>query len=353
MIDRVNLYKKIELDCNNFSFKLKKNYSEYVDYETGEVKKEITSYSYYLNGIRFLYAMKSKKIYLYGRLIMLLKDSNHVHNLDDVYLQREEIREKANSKLKELFNVEMDILDFSVSSVEVNFNIYNVDANLYIELFNQVIRDKQDKRYVNYVDTNKLATNTSVYIKSKHNFKSNRNKTYTLNFYNKLDQLLNLKIKSNEARGNRINISNNDLKLAKDTLRLEVKCGIYELNKYGKDFRTYFNDIYLCRDIVLTKYKRFICSTRLDFYDYFEAKKIVQETNKLKTNSKKKLLLYLEMRYAKKKKYSKQELKKYFKMLEALNIAPALIPTFHKTNKLDSPIKLLDDKLFDLKDVYR
>ncbi|CZR99276.1 hypothetical protein CDFC105_71430 [Clostridioides difficile] len=346
MIDRVNLYKKIELDCSNFNLlKLKKNYSEYIDYETGEVKEELISYSYYLNGIRFLYAIKSKKIYLYGRLIMLLKDSNHVYNLDDVYLQKEEIREKANSKLKELFNVEMDILDFSVSSVEVNFNIYNVNANLYIELFNQVIKDKQDKRYVNYVDTNKLAKNTSVYIKSRHNFKSNRNKTYTLNFYNKLDQLHNLRVKSNEARGNRINISENDLKLAENTLRLEVKCGTYELTKYGKDFGTYFNDIYLCRDIVLTKYKRFICSTRLDFYDYFEAKKIVQETNKLKTNSKKKLLQYLELRYAKKKKYSKDELKKYFKMLEALNIAPALIPTIYKTNKLESPIKSLDKKI--------
>ncbi|MCC0642594.1 MULTISPECIES: hypothetical protein [unclassified Clostridioides] len=340
MIDRVNLYKKIELDCSIFSLKLKKNYSEYVDYQTGEIKKEITSYSYYLNGIRFLYAIKSKKIYLYGRLIMLLKDSNHVYNLDDVYLQREEIRDKANSKLKELFNADVDILDFNVSSIEVNFNVYNVNANLYIELFNQVIKDRQDKRYVNYVDTNKLAKNTSVYIKSKHNFKSNRNKTYTLNFYNKLDQLYNLRVKANEARGNRINISENDLKLAENTLRLEVK--------YGKDFRTYFNDIFLCRDIVLTKYKRFICSTRLDFYDYFETKKIVQETNKLKTNSKKKLLQYLELRYAKKKKYSKEELKKYFKMLEFLNIAPALIPTIYKINKLQSPIKLLDKKIENL-----
>uniref|UniRef100_UPI00133082E3 hypothetical protein n=1 Tax=Klebsiella pneumoniae TaxID=573 RepID=UPI00133082E3 len=111
MIDRGNLYKKIEVDCSRFSLKLKKNYSEYVDYETGEIKKEIISYSYYLNGIRFLYAIKSKKIYLYGRLIMLLKNSNHVYNLDDVYLQREEIREKANSKLKELFNADLDILD--------------------------------------------------------------------------------------------------------------------------------------------------------------------------------------------------------------------------------------------------
>ncbi|MBZ0709123.1 hypothetical protein KWQ95_019410, partial [Clostridioides difficile] len=73
--------------------------------------------------------------------------------------------------------------------------------------------------------------------------------------------------------------------------------------------------------------------------------KIVQETNKLKKNSKKKLLQYLELRYAKKKKYSKDELKKYFKMLEALNIAPALIPTIYKTNKLESPIKSLDKKI--------
>ncbi|WP_176474295.1 hypothetical protein, partial [Clostridioides difficile] len=135
-----------------------------------------------------------------------------------------------------------------------------------------------------------IAKNTSVYIKTKQNFKNNRNKTYTLNFYNKLDQLYNLRVKANEARGNRINISEKDLKLAENTLRLEVKCGTYELTKYGKDFSTYFNDIFLCRDIVITKYKRFICSTRLYFYDYFETKILVQETNKLTTNSTKKLL---------------------------------------------------------------
>ncbi|MCC0642611.1 hypothetical protein, partial [Clostridioides sp. ES-S-0049-03] len=135
-------------------------------------------------------------------------------------------------------------------------------------------------------------------------------------------------------------------------LRLEVKCAGYELKKYGRTFKTYFDDIYICRDIVLTKYKRFICNTRLDFYDYFETKKIVKETNKLKKNSKKKLLQYLELRYAKKKKYSKEELKKYFKMLEALNVAPALIPTFHKTNKLQSPVKLLDQKIEQIMEKY-
>lgn len=348
MIDRVNLYKNIELDCSKFSLKLNKNYDEQIDYETGEITEEVISYSYYLNGIRFLYAVKSKKIYLYGRLVMLLKNANHVYNLDDFYLQREEIKDKANSKLKELFNCDLDILDFNVSSVEVNFNIYNADANLYIELFNQVIRDRQDKRYINYVDANKLATNSSVYIKSKHNYKNNRNKTYTLNFYNKLDQLLNLRMKATEARGNRINISDNDLKLAENTLRLEVKCATYELNKYGRAFRTYFDDIYLCRDIVLTKYKRFICSTRLDFYNYFQAKKIIQETDKLKTNNKKKLLQYLEMRYAKKKKYSKEELKKYFKLLEVVNIAPAIIPTKYDIAKLESPIRILDKKIMSI-----
>ncbi|HBF4376048.1 TPA: hypothetical protein KON59_003894 [Clostridioides difficile] len=344
MIDRVNLYKNIKLDTSKFSLKLKKNYNEYIDFKTGEVIQYISSYVLSWNGVSFLYAVNSERIYVTGRLVMLLKQGNHVHNVDDLYNYREEIRQKINNKLRELFNIELDILEFTVASMEVTFNIYNVNADLYLRLFNQIIKDKADSRYINYVDRNGIDTNTSVYIKSKNNYKSNINKTYTINFYNKLEQLKTLKSKADMYKSS-ININEIDLELATNTLRLEVKCANYELKKYGKTFKTYYDDIYICRDIVLTKYKRFICSTRLDFYNYFEAKKIVQETNKLKTNSKKKLLQYLELRYAKKKKYSKQELKKYFKMLEALNIAPALIKTVYKTNKLDSPIKLLDKKI--------
>lgn len=347
MIDRVNLYKNIKLDTSKFSLKLKKNYNEYIDFKTGEVMKNVSSYVLSWNGVRFLYATNSNKIYVAGRLVMLLREGNHVHNIDDLYSYREEIRQKINNKLRELFNVELDILEFIVASMEVTFNIYNVNADLYLQLFNQIVKDKADSRYINYVDKNNIDTNTSVYIKSKHNYKSNINKTYTINFYNKLEQLKALKSKVDMYKSS-ININQLDLELAKDTLRLEVKCANYELKKYGKTFKTYYDDIYICRDIVLTKYKRFICSTRLDFYNYFEAKRIVKETNKLKKNSKKKLLQYLELRYAKKKKYSKEELKKYFKMLELLNIAPALIPTFHKTNKLDSPVKLLDKKIENL-----
>lgn len=344
MIDRVNLYKNVKLDTSKFSLKLKKNYDECIDYETGEVKRVISSYMLTWNGVRFLYATNSNKIYVNGRLVMLLREGNHVHNIDDLYSYREEIRQKINNKLKELFNIELDILEFTVGSIEITFNIYNVNVDLYLRLFNQIIKDKADSRYINYVDRNNIDTNTSVYIKSKHNYKSNINKTYTINFYNKLEQLKTLKSKADMYKSS-INVNEIDLELATNTLRLEVKCAGYELKKYGRTFKTYYDDIYICRDIVLTKYKRFICNTRLDFYDYFEAKKIVQETNKLKKNSKNKLLQYLEMRYAKKKKYSKDELKKYFKMLELLNIAPALIPTFNKTNKLQSPVKLLDKKI--------
>lgn len=348
MIDRVKLYKNIELDNSKFSSKLKKYYDRDIDFSTGEVIENICLYMYTLNGVKFFYVVKSKRLIIQGRLIMLLGNANHVYNLDDVYMQREEIKDKANSKLKELFNCDLDILDFNVATVEINFNIFNVNANLYIELFNKVIEDKQDNRYISYVHENNLSTNTSVYLKSKYNYNNNINKTYAINFYNKHDQLCNLKTRADGAGGNKINITRNDLNLAENVLRLEIKCANYELKKYGKTFKTYFDDIYLCRDIILTKYKRFICSTRLDFYNYFQAKKIIQETDKLKTNNKKKLLQYLEMRYAKKKKYSKEELKKYFKLLEVVNIAPAIIPTKYDIAKLESPIRILDKKIMSI-----
>ncbi|MCC0642607.1 phage/plasmid replication protein, partial [Clostridioides sp. ES-S-0049-03] len=257
MIDRVNLYKNVKLDTSKFSLKLKKNYNEYIDFKTGEVIEYISSYILAWNGVRFLYAVNSERIYVTGRLVMLLKQGNHVHNIDDLYSYREEIRQKINNKLKELFNIELDILEFTVASMEVTFNIYNVNADLYLRLFNQIIKDKADNRYINYVDRNNIDTNTSVYIKSKHNYKSNINKTYTINFYNKLEQLKTLKSKVDMYKSS-ININQLDLALATNTLRLEVKCAGYELKKYGRTFKTYFDDIYICRDIVLTKYKRFI-----------------------------------------------------------------------------------------------
>lgn len=348
MVDRVNLYKNIELDITNFSLKLKKYYDKDIDITTGEIIKTISLYMYMMNGVKFLYVVKSKKLIIQGRLIMLLRNANHVYNLDDVYMNKEEIRYKVNSKLRELFNCDMDILDFNVATVEINFNIFDVNASLYIELFNKIVEDRQDNRYISYTHENNLLPNTSVYLKSKYNYDNNINKTYAINFYNKYNQLCNLKKKAEELQGNKINITENDLELAKNVLRLEIKCANYEIRKYSRTFKAYFEDIYLCRDIVLTKYKRFLCNTRLDFYNYYEAKKIVQNTDKLKTNSKKKLLQYLEMRYAKKKKYSKEELKKYFKMLEALNIAPAIIPTKYRIEKLESPIKHLDKKIENL-----
>ncbi|KPI46166.1 hypothetical protein KW94_20400 [Clostridioides difficile] len=352
MVDRVNLYKNIELDITNFSLKLKKYYDKEIDITTGEIVESVSLYIYIMNGVKFLYVVKSKKLIVQGRLIMLLRNNNHVYNLDDVYVQKEEIRYKVNSKLRELFNCTIDILDFNVATVEINFNIFDVNASLYIELFNKIVEDRQDNRYISYTHENNLQKNTSVYLKSKYNYDNNINKTYAINFYNKYNQLCSLREKAEESQGNKINITDNDLELAKNVLRLEIKCANYEIRKYSRTFKAYFEDIYLCRDIVLTKYKRFLCSTRLDFYNYYEAKDIITKTNKLKKNSKKKLLQYLELRYAKKKKYSKEELKKYFKMLESLNIAPAIIPTRYDVKKLESPIKLLDSKLFDLKDVH-
>ncbi|MCJ0378503.1 hypothetical protein J0W83_17975, partial [Clostridioides difficile] len=80
MIDRVNLYKDIELDSNKFNLKLKKYYDEMVDITTGEILKKISLYMYMMNGVKFLYVVKSNKLIVQGRLIMLLRNANHVYN---------------------------------------------------------------------------------------------------------------------------------------------------------------------------------------------------------------------------------------------------------------------------------
>lgn len=63
--------------------------------------------------------------------------------------------DKVNMKIYELTSEKLDIIDFDVS-----FNLFAVDnVGRYIELFNLVFKDKNDKRYKNYT----LETDKTLY----------------------------------------------------------------------------------------------------------------------------------------------------------------------------------------------
>ncbi|MEG2364516.1 MAG: hypothetical protein RSC26_13565 [Terrisporobacter sp.] len=400
MIDKIRIYKEIELDITKFSSKFtydNRLVPQKIDLETGEVLEdsyEVDRYIYSNNGLTIIYSMKTNKLRLEGRLPNVTMTRNLVYNLDDFMLGekklikvkidqnerdlvelcneteydsddnlilsqqwQEEVKEiyvyddiktiisKVNDKIYELIGVRLDIKNFDITYIETTFNIFNVEyVGRYIELFNLIFKDKNDKRYINYVLEKNLALDTSFYIKTKSDYQKNIKTNYTVNFYNKLDQLLSLE----KNPKNKSKITARDKELARNVLRLEVQLGYKELKKTTKKFNQ-FLDIDFCANIVKDKYRYFISKDEmLDFYSYRNAKKIITNTDKLSKSDKKKLLNDMEQKHRFNKNFSKQKESKYKSTLAILGIHYYFIPTKWNIEYLESPIKQLDTKIQEI-----
>ncbi|MGL4912867.1 MAG: hypothetical protein ACRC3Y_10620 [Romboutsia sp.] len=402
MIDRIKIYKEIDLDVTKFSNKFKYYYKEVpqeIDYETGEILKDrkvIENYSYKNNGLSIKYSISTKRLWIEGRLPNIATTRNLVHNLDDFLLGQEKlvkyeieqeeldsqtlcnqaeydaddnlvfpdqwieeehkeyvydnidsILDKTNSKIYELIGEKLDIAEFDISNIEVTFNIFDVEhVGKYIELFNLIFKDKKDKRYKNYtLETDKLLY-TSFYVKTNSNYTKNTNDSYTVNFYNKLNQLEYLE----KNPRNNTNVTLTDKILAENVLRLEVKLGYKELKKTTKKFKQ-FLDIDFCAKILINKYRYFISKDEtLDFYSYKKAKQIIKDTDKLVKQDKTNLLNHIEKKYKCNKKFKYQTESKYKKLLAKLGIHYYFIPTKWGIDFLESPISMLNDKVEFIKD---
>lgn len=396
MIDKIRIYKKIDLDVTKFSNKFKHDYREVprkIDMETGEVFDEyiVDRYIYENNGLSIIYSMSTKKLRVEGRLPNISTTRNLVHNLDDfiggqekvvnvkinqievdtnilsaqgeydvdddlvfppqweeevyeehVYDDIYSILGKTNSKIYELTGEKLDIKEFDVAYAEVTFNIFYLEhVGRYIELFNLIFKDKSDKRYKNYTLETDKPLYTSFYVKSNSNYKKNTNDSYTVNFYNKLDQLEHLE----RNPKNNSNVTFRDKRLAEGVLRLEVQLGYKDLKKTTKKFKQ-FLDIDFCADIVINKYKSFISKDEtLDFYSYKRAKEIIKDTDSLSKSDKMNLLKYMEDKHRFNKKFSTQTESKYRGLLATLGIHYYFIPTKWNIEHLESPINLLDTKI--------
>ena len=396
MIDKIRIYKRIDLDVTKFSNKFKHDCREVprrIDMETGEVFNGYTvnRYIYKNNGLSIIYSMKTKKLRIEGRLPNISTTRNLVHNLDDfiggqekvvnVKINQievdtnilsaqgeydvdddlvfppqweEEVYEehvdddiysilgKTNSKIYELTGEKLDIKEFDVAYAEVTFNIFYLEhVGRYIELFNLIFKDKSDKRYKNYTLETDKPLYTSFYVKSNSNYKKNTNDSYTVNFYNKLDQLEHLE----RNPKNNSNVTFRDKRLAEGVLRLEVQLGYKDLKKTTKKFKQ-FLDIDFCADIVINKYKSFISKDEtLDFYSYKRAKEIIKDTDSLSKSDKMNLLKYMEDKHRFNKKFSTQTESKYRGLLATLGIHYYFIPTKWNIEHLESPINLLDTKI--------
>lgn len=351
MIDKVKLYKVIVLDEKKFSNKFRyENYIKYpeIDIETGEILKasyNVNQYKYRSKGITIRYSKNTNKLWYEGKIIDILDNSNLVYNLDDVYSLKDNIIEKINDKIYEIVGIELDIRDFSVSYIEVCFNIFNVDVDRYVYIFNKTFDDKRDARYINYTTYNGLNKESSYYVKTKSSYNKNIKESYTINFYNKLDQLNYLEENKSYHRV----INEEDKWLAKDVLRLEVQLSYKELKKTSRKFNS-FLDIDFCFNLIRKKYRYFIAKNEdIHFYSYNKAKLLIRESQIITLKERNKVLKYLKNKYSFNKKFDKEQECKYIKILNGIGIHGTLIDTKYNVDYLENPIKLLEKKIQNIK----
>lgn len=266
----------------------------------------------------------------------------------------QDIIHSFNQFLKDFFNLRTDILNLEIYYIEVCFNIPTKDYERYIELFNLIFKFNNPKSYKNYVFEKHEELHTSFYIKTKGQWLKNKeyNCHYTVNFYNKYDQLQKKQFEHIQKYG-KSEIDDIDIERAKDILRLEVQAGSKYLNnkKIRKDIPEKVLSEFInpdwCRNIIIDIYRKFISKNNeyLTFYSYSSAKAIIEKSE---LKNKKDLLKYI-LKISKGHKVGTDTKKKYNKQLEELGIHYYFIPSKWGIDKLISPIKLLDDEVQKIK----
>lgn len=254
------------------------------------------------------------------------------------------IGDQSYKSVKTIVKDKIDIKKFNVQNIEICFNIWlkNDCVSEYIKLFNLIYKDKGDKRYKNYVIEKGLNMDTSFYVKTKSQYNNNLKDNYTINFYNKLNQLDSIKYN--------YKITKDEFERAEGLLRMEVQLYYVAIKNVCKQYKTEkifnnFLNIDLCLNILKDKYNYFIGDYRLDFYSYNKAKLKIENTSILNVNDKKRLLNHIRERQQYNKKHSYVTRNKYNKMLHKLKIHDYFIPTKFDVDYMKSPIRLLNQKL--------
>ena len=237
---------------------------------------------------------------------------------------------------------QIDIRDFKVLNIEICFNIWLKKDYVkeYIMLFNKIFKTRNNKGYKNHTLEIKENEYTSYYVKTKSSYDKNINDNYTVNFYNKLDQLKKTDYK----------VTQEDLRIADSCLRLEVQLynkaitRVCDKHKIENTFNSFLN-LDLCLETLKYYYDRFIDDAELDFYSYHNAKSKIENTEILSIKDKESLLNYIKEKYQHNKIHSIQTKNKYNKMLNKLNVSEFFIPTSYDINFMKSPMKLLNQKL--------
>ena len=284
--------------------------------------------------VKLRYYEESKLFTISGKIIRYLYDTQ-VQNVDDVYGARTDLFvEEINDALNRLFpSPILDIRNFIVTRIDYCINLETPYTQTYIEFMDRAFKITNNGTRVNYAEEHDL--DGSVYVRTASDYKENSNKNYTLNFYNKAHQLQAL-MKEGAY------ISEVDLALAENILRLEVQCGYQMIRRLtqkfciGNTFGELF-DFRIAYEAIQSAYVLVLKGTEdADYYTYAEAKKQLKGKRKAQDV----ILVAASHRImGSKYAYGRNQAK-------AAGVYPhCFLPKSKTLIHLDNPLKLLRDKL--------
>ena len=329
MIDYVTLRHHINIPTNYFSpMKWKRSQTE-----DGQFFRWHT-----FRRVKLRYYEDTQTFTISGKLLMFLYDTQ-VQNPDDIYGAKQEMFiEELNDALNHLFpSPILDIRDFTVSRIDYCFNVETPHVKTYVDFMNHAFQMVSTGTRVNFANEHHLSG--SVYIRTASDYEDNSNKNYTLNFYDKADQVKDLISKG-------AYISESDRILAQDVLRLEVQCGYQMIKRLTRKFgisNTFGEllDFRIAYDAICSTYQLTLRGTEnADFFTYAEAKERltghVKAQDVLRVASSHRIT---DSKYA----YGRNQAKN-------AGVYPhCFLPKNGSLMSLENPIKLLKDKLMKLK----
>ena len=265
MIDYVNLNYPIIISNKQFSSR---------KWKAGQTDDGQPYYWHTIRGVKLKYYTESQLFTIKGKIINLLHDTQ-VQNFDDIYGARRDLFiDEVNTVLNRLFPSPMiDIRNFTVTKIDYCFNVETPNVKIYTNFLQKAFRMSNSGTRIDHTEAQMLTG--SVYDKTTSDYKANQNKNYTLNFYDKSDWVQN---KLTEGR----NISDADVILAQNQLRLEVQCGHQMIKRQCNKFNVNntFGELFdfkIAYDAILTAYTLvFKATEETDYFTYVEAKKLLK-----------------------------------------------------------------------------
>lgn len=345
MVDTIRLFTKISLK----DLRMEK-WKKFIDKETGVIE----SYYDYIGKVRIAFYPDTKSLSLSGRYISS-ETKDRTKNFDDMFSTQQELKDffiKFEKKVNNYFkSPKVNILKDKITRIDYTFNLETKYVNKYVEFFNLYFERKKDikfKNYSNHVTESSLDFEGSFYMKTEKQYNENKNQNFTINFYNKQNQLQSTAINELATKFN-TNITDEDILSAENILRLEIQLHHQKLKtvclRNNIDWQTRslsdLFDINIAQEAISHEIKRFF--TDADFYSYQKAKDII--ISKISNRrSRKSALEYIEA-VSKNNKVKSYTIER--KLIEIGVFPYYFLPKQWNIDILENPIKLIDKKITD------